>query len=51
MIATMPQPQPPSQGARILVADDDVNVRLLSRQCLQAEGMQVIEAADGAQCP
>ena len=36
-----------TQGARILVADDDMNVRLLSRQCLQTEGMVVIEAADG----
>ncbi|MEM1190656.1 MAG: EAL domain-containing protein [Pseudomonadota bacterium] len=32
---------------RILVADDDINVRLLSRQCLESEGMEVIEAADG----
>ena len=37
----------PSQRAKILVADDDMNVRLLSRQCLEAEGMLVIEAADG----
>ena len=32
-------------GCRILVADDDLNVRLLTRQCLEAEGMSVVEAA------
>lgn len=35
------------QSPRILVADDDMNVRLLTRQCLESEGMVVIEAADG----
>jgi predicted signal transduction protein with EAL and GGDEF domain len=35
------------QRAKILVADDDQNVRLLSRQCLEAEGMVVVEAANG----
>lgn len=35
------------QKPRILVCDDDQNVRLLTRQCLEAEGMVVIEAADG----
>lgn len=35
------------QRAKILVADDDMNVRLLSRQCLESEGMEVIEAEDG----
>ena len=35
------------QSPRILVSDDDMNVRLLTRQCLEAEGMTVIEAADG----
>ncbi|MEM1404610.1 MAG: EAL domain-containing protein [Pseudomonadota bacterium] len=39
---TQPRPR-----ARILVADDDVNVRLLTRQCLEAENMIVIDAADG----
>ena len=38
---------PPKQHAKILVADDDMNVRLLTRQCLEAEGLEVIEAADG----
>jgi predicted signal transduction protein with EAL and GGDEF domain len=33
--------------AKILVSDDDQNVRLLTRQCLEAEGMIVVEAADG----
>jgi len=33
--------------AKILVADDDFNVRLLTRQCLEAEGMDVVEAATG----
>lgn len=35
--------------AKILVSDDDMNVRLLTRQCLEAEGMTVVEAADGQQ--
>ena len=35
--------------AKILVCDDDQNVRLLTRQCLEAEGMIVVEAADGLQ--
>jgi PleD family two-component response regulator len=46
-MATEFHPLPGRQSARILVADDDMNVRLLSRQCLQAEGMTVIEAPDG----
>jgi predicted signal transduction protein with EAL and GGDEF domain len=33
--------------AKILVSDDDLNVRLLTRQCLEAEGMSVVEAANG----
>ncbi|MEO0436621.1 MAG: EAL domain-containing protein [Pseudomonadota bacterium] len=37
----------PRQRAKVLVADDDMNVRLLTRQCLEAEGMVVVEAADG----
>ena len=35
--------------AKILVVDDDQNVRLLTRQCLEAEGMEVIEAANGVE--
>jgi predicted signal transduction protein with EAL and GGDEF domain len=42
--STHPQP---GQRAKILVADDDMNVRLLTRQCLESEGMIVVEAADG----
>jgi predicted signal transduction protein with EAL and GGDEF domain len=33
--------------AKILVSDDDLNVRLLTRQCLEAEGMTVVEACNG----
>jgi predicted signal transduction protein with EAL and GGDEF domain len=33
--------------AKILVADDDQNVRFLTRQCLEAENMVVVEAASG----
>jgi len=33
--------------AKILVSDDDLNVRLLTRQCLEAENMLVVEAANG----
>jgi len=33
--------------AKILVSDDDLNVRLLTRQCLEAEGMCVVEAENG----
>jgi predicted signal transduction protein with EAL and GGDEF domain len=35
------------QRAKILVCDDDQNVRLLTRQCLEADDMDVVEAADG----
>ena len=34
---------------KILVCDDDFNVRLLTRQCLEAEDMVVVEAADGTE--
>ena len=37
----------PRHRPKILVSDDDQNVRLLTRQCLEAEGMIVVEAADG----
>ena len=37
----------PGHRAKILVCDDDQNVRLLTRQCLEAEDMTVVEAADG----
>src|SRR5210317_2413305 len=35
------------QRAKILVCDDDQNVRLLTRQCLETDDMAVVEAADG----
>ncbi|MFV0276119.1 MAG: putative bifunctional diguanylate cyclase/phosphodiesterase [Parahaliea sp.] len=33
--------------AKVLVSDDDSNGRLLTRQCLEAEDMMVIEASNG----
>jgi predicted signal transduction protein with EAL and GGDEF domain len=33
--------------AKILVVDDDQNVRFLTRQCLEAENMIVVEASNG----
>ncbi|MEM9255548.1 MAG: EAL domain-containing protein [Pseudomonadota bacterium] len=39
--------EPGRHEAKILVCDDDQNVRLLTRQCLEAEGMQVVEASSG----
>ena len=33
--------------AKILVCDDDQNVRFLTRQCLEAENMVVVEACNG----
>src|SRR5210317_54244 len=35
------------QRAKILVCDDDQNVRLLTRQCLETDDMAVVEAANG----
>ena len=32
--------------AKILVVDDDDNVRFLTRQCLEAENMIVVEASN-----
>ncbi len=42
-----PSDQPPHHQAKILVCDDDLNVRILTRQCLEAEDMVVVEAANG----
>ncbi len=39
----------PKHRAKILVADDDLNVRLLTRQCLEADNLEVVEAADGSE--
>jgi predicted signal transduction protein with EAL and GGDEF domain len=43
----MPNEERSHHKAKILVCDDDFNVRLLTRQCLEAENMVVVEAADG----
>ena len=40
------RPRPP-RPARILVADDDGQIRRAVRACLEADGYIVIEAADG----
>jgi diguanylate cyclase (GGDEF)-like protein len=37
----------PRLRAKILVSDDDANVRFLTRQCLEAENMTVVEASNG----
>ncbi len=37
----------PTTRAKILVSDDDQIVRMLTRQCLEAENMIVIEASNG----
>ena len=37
----------PQNQPKILVCDDDTSVRMLARQCLEAEGMMVVEAASG----
>jgi DNA-binding response OmpR family regulator len=39
--------QPEHAGTRVLVIDDEAPIRLLCRVNLEAEGMQVLEAADG----
>ncbi len=48
-VCNMPPEDAESEVHRLehLVSDDDQNVRLLTRQCLEAEGMIVVEAADG----
>lgn len=43
----MPRSSDTHHKAKILVSDDDLNVRLLTRQCLEAEDMVVVEAANG----
>ncbi|QFU76743.1 GGDEF domain-containing response regulator [Halioglobus maricola] len=45
----MPSDDRAHYRAKILVCDDDFNVRLLTRQCLEAEDMVVVEAADGTE--
>ena len=38
----------PAGGTRVLVIDDEAPIRLLCRINLEAEGMEMLEAADGA---
>ena len=50
MSAEMNGYRPPMDGGgetRVLVIDDEAPIRLLCRVNLEAEGMQVLEAADG----
>jgi len=43
-----PDSSPPvSKTPKVLVCDDDFTVRFLTRQCLEAEGIIVVEAASG----
>ncbi|MFV0478795.1 MAG: EAL domain-containing protein [Parahaliea sp.] len=37
----------PRLRAKVLVSDDDNNVRMLTRQCLEAEDISVVEASNG----
>ena len=37
----------PAEGARVLIVDDEAPIRLLCRVNLEAEQMEVLEAADG----
>jgi DNA-binding response OmpR family regulator len=41
------RPVDAGEGTRVLVIDDEAPIRLLCRVNLEAEGMQVLEAADG----
>jgi DNA-binding response OmpR family regulator len=43
----LPTPKPSPNRRRILVADDESRIRLVLRTCLEAEGYEVFEAADG----
>jgi len=43
----MSSTDPIQHKAKILVVDDDQNVRFLTRQCLEADNMTVIEASNG----
>lgn len=43
----MSSADPIRHQAKILVVDDDQNVRFLTRQCLEAEDMIVVEASNG----
>jgi two-component system alkaline phosphatase synthesis response regulator PhoP len=41
------RPMNPAGGTRVLVIDDEAPIRLLCRVNLEAEGIEVLEAADG----
>jgi DNA-binding response OmpR family regulator len=41
------RPMDPAESTRVLVIDDEAPIRLLCRVNLEAEGMNVLEAADG----
>ena len=45
--STEPDEQPAARRRRILLADDEGRIRLVLRACLEAEGYEVFEAADG----
>ena len=45
--AAQPQSWPARDKARILIVDDESRIRLALRACLETEGYEVIEAADG----
>src|SRR5437667_10670951 len=42
-----PEPSASPHPARILIADDESRIRLALRTCLEADGHEVLEAADG----
>ena len=44
----MPNPEAPNRRPLILVADDDMMIRLLMRESLEQSGFEVMEAEDGA---
>jgi two-component system, NtrC family, response regulator HydG len=46
---TVPAPSPSAPLSRVLVVDDDPGVRYTLREILEAEGVTVDEAADGAE--
>jgi predicted signal transduction protein with EAL and GGDEF domain len=47
LLKQMPSTDLIRHQAKILVVDDDQNVRFLTRQCLEAENMVVVEASNG----
>lgn len=47
--AAQPQSWPARDKARILIVDDESRIRLALRACLETEGYEVTEAADGVE--